>query len=92
MSRATIDKMNASKHEIEHAQQEGIEILGGVTPIACVLDEKGRAIALRVADFTMEGKETKITAGTERDLPADLIDEGLVAVATDRACGLIGVG
>ena len=73
VSRATIDKMNASKHEIEHAQQEGIEILGGVTPIACVLDEKGRAIALRVADFTMEGKETKITAGTERDLPADLI-------------------
>jgi NADPH-dependent glutamate synthase beta subunit-like oxidoreductase/Pyruvate/2-oxoacid:ferredoxin oxidoreductase delta subunit len=73
VSRATIDKMNASKHEIEHAQQEGIEILGGVTPIACVLDEKGRAIALRVADFTMEGKETKITEGTERDLPADLI-------------------
>ena len=73
VSRATIDKMNASKHEIEHAQQEGIEILGGVTPIACIVDEKGRAIALRVADFTMEGKETKITAGTERDLPADLI-------------------
>jgi NADPH-dependent glutamate synthase beta subunit-like oxidoreductase/Pyruvate/2-oxoacid:ferredoxin oxidoreductase delta subunit len=73
VSRATIDKMNASKHEIEHAQQEGIEILGGVTPISVVLDERGRAVALRVADFTMNGKDTVITEGTERDLPADLI-------------------
>jgi len=73
VSRATIDKMNANKHEIEHAQQEGITILGGVTPIAVVVDETGRATALRVADFTMDGKETKITEGTERDLPADLI-------------------
>ncbi|OYW37845.1 MAG: glutamate synthase [Hydrogenophilales bacterium 12-61-10] len=73
VSRATIDKMNASKHEVEHALQEGIEILGGVTPIAVVLDEKGRATALRVSDFVMEGKETKLVEGTERDLPADLI-------------------
>jgi NADPH-dependent glutamate synthase beta subunit-like oxidoreductase/Pyruvate/2-oxoacid:ferredoxin oxidoreductase delta subunit len=73
VSRATIDKMNASKHEIEHAQQEGIEILGGVTPIAVILDERGRATALRVSDFVMEGKETKLVEGTERDLPADLI-------------------
>ncbi|MDP1864296.1 MAG: NAD(P)-binding protein [Thiobacillus sp.] len=73
VSRATIDKMNASKHEIEHAQQEGIEILGGVTPIAVILDERGRATALRVSDFVMEGKETKLIEGTERDLPADLI-------------------
>ncbi|NDP46928.1 MAG: NAD(P)-binding protein [Sulfuriferula multivorans] len=73
VSRATIDKMNASKHEIEHAQQEGIEILGGVTPIAVILDERGRATALRVSDFVMEGKETKLIEGTERDIPADLI-------------------
>jgi len=73
VSRATIDKMNANKHEIEHAQQEGIEIVGGVTPIAVVVDANGRATALRVAEFTVEGKETKIVAGTERDIPGDLI-------------------
>ncbi|MFP5409065.1 MAG: FAD-dependent oxidoreductase, partial [Gammaproteobacteria bacterium] len=73
VSRATIDKMAANKHEVEHAQQEGIEIIGGVTPVGVVVDDKGRATALRVADFVMEGKETKIVEGTERDLPADLI-------------------
>ncbi len=73
VSRATIDKMAANKHEVEHAQQEGIEIIGGVTPVAVVVDAKGRATALRVADFVMEGKETKLVEGTERDLPADLI-------------------
>jgi Pyruvate/2-oxoacid:ferredoxin oxidoreductase delta subunit len=65
--------MAANKHEVEHALQEGIEIIGGVTPVAVVVDERGRATALRVADFVMEGKETKIVDGTERDLPADLI-------------------
>src|SRR5574340_1169524 len=73
VSRATIDKMAANKHEVEHAQQEGIEIIGGVTPVSIVVDANGRATALRVADLVMEGKETKIVAGTERDLPADLI-------------------
>jgi NADPH-dependent glutamate synthase beta subunit-like oxidoreductase/Pyruvate/2-oxoacid:ferredoxin oxidoreductase delta subunit len=73
VSRSTIDKMAASPHEVEHAQTEGIEIIGGVTPVAVIVDERGRAIALRIADFVMEGKETKLIAGTERDLPADLI-------------------
>jgi NADPH-dependent glutamate synthase beta subunit-like oxidoreductase/Pyruvate/2-oxoacid:ferredoxin oxidoreductase delta subunit len=73
VSRATIDKMAANKHEVEHAQTEGIEIIGGVTPVAVVVDERGRATALRVADFEVVGKETKIIEGTERDLPADLI-------------------
>ncbi len=73
VSRSTIEKMAANPAEIEHAQQEGIEIIGGVTPVAVIVDDKGRATALRVADFVMEGKETKIVEGTERDLPADLI-------------------
>ena len=73
VSRATIDKMAANKHEVEHAQTEGIEIIGGVTPVAVVVEERGRATALRVADFEVVGKETKIIEGTERDLPADLI-------------------
>jgi NADPH-dependent glutamate synthase beta subunit-like oxidoreductase len=73
VSRATIDKMAANKTEIEHAQTEGIEIIGGVTPVAVVVGADGRATALRVAEFVMEGNNTKIIEGTERDLPADLI-------------------
>lgn len=73
VSRATMDKMAANKHEVEHALQEGIEIIGGVTPVSVVVDERGRATALRVAEFVIEGNNTKIIEGTERDLPADLI-------------------
>jgi NADPH-dependent glutamate synthase beta subunit-like oxidoreductase/Pyruvate/2-oxoacid:ferredoxin oxidoreductase delta subunit len=73
ISRATIDKMAANKHEVDQAKAEGIEIIGGVTPVAVVKDASGRAIALRVADFEMVGKETKIIEGTERDIDATLI-------------------
>jgi NADPH-dependent glutamate synthase beta subunit-like oxidoreductase/formate hydrogenlyase subunit 6/NADH:ubiquinone oxidoreductase subunit I len=73
ISRATIDKMNAAKAEVEHAQGEGIEIRGGVTPVAVIKGSDGRATHLRVAEFEMVGNETKIKAGTETDIPADLI-------------------
>ncbi len=73
VSRATMDKMNANKHEIEHALEEGIKIIGGVTPIAVVVGADGRATALRVAQFEVVKGETIIKAGTEQDLPADLV-------------------
>ena len=73
LSRASIEKMNASKNEVEHALSEGIEIIGGVTPIAVILGPDGRATALRVAEFDMVKNETVIRPGTERDLLADLI-------------------
>ena len=73
LSRASIEKMNASKNEVEHALSEGIEIIGGVTPIAVIVGPDGRATALRVAEFDMVKNETVIRPGTERDLPADLI-------------------
>jgi NADPH-dependent glutamate synthase beta subunit-like oxidoreductase/Pyruvate/2-oxoacid:ferredoxin oxidoreductase delta subunit len=73
ISRATVDKMAANKHEIEQAQAEGIEIIGGVTPIAVVKGPDGRATALRVADFEMVGKDMKIKEGTERDIAGSLI-------------------
>ncbi|MCP5279886.1 MAG: NAD(P)-binding protein [Thiobacillus sp.] len=73
ISRATIDKMAANKHEVEQAKSEGIEIVGGVTPVAVVKDASGRAVALRVAEFEMVGRDTKIIDGTERDIDATLI-------------------
>ncbi len=73
VSRATMDKMNAAKAEVEHALEEGIKIIGGVTPIAVVRGADGRATALRVAEFEVVKGETIIKEGTEQDLPADLI-------------------
>jgi NADPH-dependent glutamate synthase beta subunit-like oxidoreductase/Pyruvate/2-oxoacid:ferredoxin oxidoreductase delta subunit len=72
-----IDKMQASKHEVEHALSEGISIRGGMTPIAVIRDASGRATALRVAACEakiINGRlDIKITEGTEEDIPADLI-------------------
>lgn len=72
-----IDKMQANKHEIEHALGEGIAIRGGMVPVAVVRDASGRATALRVArcEARMAGGrlEIKTLPGTEEDIEADLI-------------------
>jgi NADPH-dependent glutamate synthase beta subunit-like oxidoreductase len=73
----TVDKMFASKHEVEQAQAEGIEILGGWMPVGVVKGADGRATALKVAKCEAKmagGKlEIKKVEGSEKDLPADLI-------------------
>lgn len=72
-----LEKMQASKHEVEQAQAEGIDILGGLMPIGLVRNAEGRATALRVqqCEAKMVGGRLEIKAieGTERDLEADLI-------------------
>ena len=73
ITRASIDKMNAAKMEVEHALAEGIEIIGNLTPVEVIRGPDGRATALRVAEFEMVKNETVIKPGTEFDIPADLI-------------------
>jgi NADPH-dependent glutamate synthase beta subunit-like oxidoreductase len=72
-----IEKMQASKHEVEHALAEGITIRGGWAPVAVVRAVDGRATALRVARCEAKiagGKlDVKMVAGTEEDIEADLI-------------------
>ncbi len=72
-----VDKMQASKHEVEHALSEGIAIRGGLAPIGVVRGPDGRATALRVIRCEAKvsgGKlEIKNIEGTEEDIPADLI-------------------
>ncbi|MBU6259411.1 MAG: NAD(P)-binding protein [Burkholderiales bacterium] len=72
-----IDKMQASKHEVEHAIGEGIAIRGGLAPVAVIRDATGRATALRVARCEAKivgGKlDVKVIAGTEEDIEADLV-------------------
>jgi NADPH-dependent glutamate synthase beta subunit-like oxidoreductase len=72
-----IDKMQASKHEVEHALGEGIAIRGGLAPVAVIRDASGRATALRVIRCEAKlagGKlDIKQIPGTEEDIEADLI-------------------
>ena len=72
-----VEKMQATKHEVEHALAEGIAIRGGLAPVAVLCDETGRATALRVIRCEARivgGKlEIKNIEGTEEDIPADLI-------------------
>jgi NADPH-dependent glutamate synthase beta subunit-like oxidoreductase len=69
--------MMASKQEIEHAESEGITIMGGWMPVAVLKGADGRATALRVmqCEAKMIGGrlDIKKIEGTEKDLPADLI-------------------
>jgi NADPH-dependent glutamate synthase beta subunit-like oxidoreductase len=72
-----VDKMQANKHEVEHALAEGITIRGGMVPVCVVIGADGRAEALRVAQCEAKlagGKlDLKVIEGTEEDIPADLI-------------------
>jgi NADPH-dependent glutamate synthase beta subunit-like oxidoreductase len=72
-----IEKMQASKHEVEHALAEGIAIRGGLAPIAVLRGPDGRATALRVirCEAKMVGGKLDIKQipGTEEDIEADLI-------------------
>ena len=72
-----IERMQASKHEVEHALGEGIAIRGGLAPVAVLRDANGRATALRVIRCEARivgGKlDVKQIAGTEEDIEADLI-------------------
>ena len=73
ISRQSIDKMNAAKHELDDAQREGITIQGALSPTKVILDERGRAKALRVVKLDYSSGKPVEMPGTEMDLEADLI-------------------
>ena len=72
-----IEKMQASKHEVEHALGEGIAIRGSMVPLAVVRGADGRATGLKVARCEAKlvgGRlEIKPVEGTEEVIEADLI-------------------
>lgn len=72
-----VDKMQASRHEVEQAMAEGIDLRGGLVPVGIVRAADGRASALRVAECDAKmvgGKlDIQVRPGTEHDIPADLI-------------------
>ncbi len=71
ISRAPIERMNAAEHEVKDALREGVNIRGCLNPVEVVLDENGRARALKVVELEDDGKTPK--PGTEFEIEADLI-------------------
>lgn len=73
ISRRPVENLPAAKKEVDDALREGVEIRGSLTPVAVVLDDNGRAIALRVARLeVIKGKSVAIE-GSEFDIETDLI-------------------
>ncbi|MBL7002426.1 MAG: NAD(P)-binding protein [Gammaproteobacteria bacterium] len=65
--------MTASDHEVDDAIREGVTIQDGVMPIEVILNDQGRATALRMAKCEMvDGRPTPIE-GSEYDIECDLI-------------------
>jgi glutamate synthase (NADPH/NADH) small chain len=71
LSRSPIDKMPAAEHEREDALREGVQIVGCVSPVEVLVDDNGRAKALRVQKLEEDGK-TPIE-GSEYDIELDLL-------------------
>ena len=73
ISRQPVESMNAAKHEIDDALREGVKIQGSLNPVSVILDENGRAKALRVAQISYDSGKAEVVEGSEFDIEADLI-------------------
>lgn len=67
------EQMTASEHEVEDALHEGVTILNGVMPVEVIVDEGGRAKALKMAQCTLDNGRPIVKEGTEFEIECDLI-------------------
>lgn len=67
------DDMTAAEHEVEDALKEGVTIHTGVMPVEVLLDEQGRAKALKLAQCDMVDGVPVARDGTEFEVEADLV-------------------
>jgi len=66
----SLEKMPATKMEVEHVTREGVKIMTSMLPVEVITDDEGRATMIDV-DWS-SGKSVTIE-GTERDIECDLI-------------------
>ena len=67
------EEMTATEHEVHDALHEGVRIDNGVMPIEVILDDDGRAKALKMAKCEMvEGRPNPVE-GTEYEIECDLV-------------------
>ena len=67
------EEMTAAEHEVHDAIYEGVRIDNGVMPLEVVLNDEGRAKALRMAKCTLEDGRPVPVEGTEYEIECDLI-------------------
>ncbi len=67
------EEMTATEHEVEDALREGVTILNGVMPIEVVLNDEGRACALKMAKCEMKDGRPTPVEGTEFEVECDLV-------------------
>ncbi|MDH5797741.1 MAG: NAD(P)-binding protein, partial [Paracoccaceae bacterium] len=68
-----VEQMTAAEREREDAKREGIDIKGSVMPIEVILDDKGRAKALKMCECDMQGNRPVPREGTEFEIECDII-------------------
>ena len=71
--RRPMEKMPATKMEIEHILREGVQIRTSLVPVEVVLDGPNHAKALRVAEVNWLGGKMELKKGSEFDIECDLI-------------------
>lgn len=75
--RRTVAEMPAAKHEVEAVTREGVRIMACVAPVSVALAPGGRAAALRVVKVDWVNKKMVPQAGSEFDIPCDLLVSAL---------------
>jgi len=95
--RRPIEKMPATKMEIEHVLREGVQIRSSLIPVEVVLDRSGRAQALRVAEVDWSSGKMEIK-GSAFDIECDLVVSAIGQVCDftgfselDNGKGLVSV-
>ncbi len=68
-----IAEMTAAKREREDAKREGVDLRGGIMPIEVILDDDGRAKALKMCECEMDGVRPTPREGTEFEIECNLI-------------------
>ena len=67
------EAMTATDEEVSDALHEGVDVRCGVMPVAAVLGDDGRAVALRMCECVMENGAPVAVADSEFEIPCDLI-------------------
>ena len=84
--RRPVEKMPATKMEIEHILREGVQIRSSLVPVEVVLDSANHAKALRVAEVDWSSGKMELKKGSEFDIACDLI-----VAAIGQVCDFTGI-
>ena len=73
ISRESAEIMPATKMEVEHVSQEGVNILPGLLPVEVIVGDDGRATRVRVIETDWSSGDMVTVEGTEKEMDFDLL-------------------